>query len=503
MKKFIIVLAIIVVGLIPQVVKADQLGVKYPVATTENQSEEAKALAAGYSAEQYQNIMNIPDFSNNSIPQLRGTSSVSAFSASPNEAGTIEQQKVVNEAMKYIGVPYVWGGKSPSGFDCSGLVQYVFSKALNMNVPAPTTNQERLGTEVSLNNLKPGDLLFYGSRGSTYHVGIYIGNGQMIHAPKPGETVTVLDIKWWSPDFARRVIQTGTPIKPNLPEKNPSEPFTKTGINYESHVSKMGWMNNVTNGNLSGTVGYGLSMEAIKINFGNTGIEGSVQYKVHVAGKGWLDWVNNGEIAGTTGQGTAMQAIQIRLTGEAANCYDIYYQSHVENKGWLDWVQNGQTSGTTGQGLSMQAIKIKLVKKHISQGNNTLPMTGLAYRSHLENEGWLGYVTDNQLSGTTGMGISMQCLDVYFNGSKDDIHMDAQVQNKGWINNSGGTVGQGLQLEAVKLSLSDNLSSKYSIVYRVHVAGKGWLNWVKDGDVAGTVGEGKAIQAIEIHMVPK
>ena len=94
-------------------------------------------------------------------------------------ADTAQQQKVVQEANKYLGVPYVSGGNTPKGFDCSGLTQYVYSHAVNISLPRVTTAQEKVGSEVSLNSLQPGDLLFYGMRGNTTHVGIYIGNNKM------------------------------------------------------------------------------------------------------------------------------------------------------------------------------------------------------------------------------------------------------------------------------------------------------------------------------------
>lgn len=123
---------------------------------------------------------------------------------------TPEQTRVVNEAKKHLGKPYVWGGKGPDSFDCSGLVQYVFKQALGIVLPPSTVLQETHGKEVSLTELLPGDILFYGTRGQTYHDAIYIGNGVMIHAPKPGETVTTLEMKYFMPDFARRLLSDVT-----------------------------------------------------------------------------------------------------------------------------------------------------------------------------------------------------------------------------------------------------------------------------------------------------
>ncbi len=86
---------------------------------------------------------------------------------------------VISTAMRYLGVPYVWGGSSPRGFDCSGLVQYCFGK-VGISLPHSSAMQYRYGRHVSKNQLKPGDLVFFYN--PIHHVGIYIGNGNMINA---------------------------------------------------------------------------------------------------------------------------------------------------------------------------------------------------------------------------------------------------------------------------------------------------------------------------------
>ncbi|WP_160677777.1 C40 family peptidase [Clostridium sp. C8-1-8] len=98
---------------------------------------------------------------------------------------------VLSEAYKYLGIPYVWGAGGPNSFDCSGFTSYVFGK-LGVNLPRTTYDQINVGTSVSYSDLQPGDLVFTrGSASRPEHVGIYVGGGQMIHAPRTGENVKV------------------------------------------------------------------------------------------------------------------------------------------------------------------------------------------------------------------------------------------------------------------------------------------------------------------------
>lgn len=121
-----------------------------------------------------------------SLKNFRGASSISRGRGNSRKA-----QILLNMARQYVGVPYVWAGRSPSGFDCSGFIYYVFDQ-LGYGLPRMADGQFEVGIPVSRNSLEPGDLVFF----ETYepgpsHVGIYIGNDQFIHASSGAGHVTV------------------------------------------------------------------------------------------------------------------------------------------------------------------------------------------------------------------------------------------------------------------------------------------------------------------------
>lgn len=114
-------------------------------------------------------------------------------------------------ALRALGTRYQYGGRSPeTGFDCSGLIAHAFQQSLGLLLPHNAQAQSRIGKPVRQRDLAPGDLVFYNTRNQPYsHVGMYIGNGRFVHAPKPGARVRVerTDTAYWRARFngARRV----------------------------------------------------------------------------------------------------------------------------------------------------------------------------------------------------------------------------------------------------------------------------------------------------------
>ncbi|GAB3588363.1 C40 family peptidase [Calidifontibacter terrae] len=117
--------------------------------------------------------------------------------AAPKTTSTVDNTPatggIVSIASRYIGVPYVFGGSSPSGFDCSGLTQYVFAQA---GISIPRTASAQVAAMRHVSNPQPGDLVYFGS--PAHHIGIYVGGGKMIAAPYPGQSVRLQPI-WDTP----------------------------------------------------------------------------------------------------------------------------------------------------------------------------------------------------------------------------------------------------------------------------------------------------------------
>ena len=117
--------------------------------------------------------------------------------------------QAARNARKMVGKPYVYGGSTPAGFDCSGLIQYSYQRA-GVSVPRTTRSQFKAGIPVPTHALREGDLVFFDQEGRKYsHVGIYIGDGQFVHAPSSGKQVRIdrLDKRYWQKHFtaARRI----------------------------------------------------------------------------------------------------------------------------------------------------------------------------------------------------------------------------------------------------------------------------------------------------------
>ena len=281
-------------------------------------------------------------------------------------------------------------------------------------------------------------------------------------------------------------------------------------IDYKTHVQNIGWQDYVSDDGFAGTEGKSLRLEAINIKLRDSEYDGGVEYSTHVQNIGWTDYVSNDELSGTEGQSLRLEGIKIRLTGEISKHYDICYQTHVAWIGWQNYVCNDELAGTTGQSLRLEGIKIKLIKKDEPTVDPTPdPQSNLkiSYTSSVQDSGWQDYVGEG-ISGTEGQSkyidrIKVKLLDNNYNG---EINYQTYNKKDGWTEYVGNDEVSGKEktsIEAVKIKLTGELSEKYDVYYRVHVAYIGWMGWTSNDNPAGTTDLFRNVEAIEIKLLPK
>ena len=151
-------------------------------------------------------------------------------------------QDLSSYALGLIGVEYKWGGTSPeAGLDCSGLVRYVFQQVTGVTLPRTAKELSRIGDKVAIDDLKPGDLVFFNTRRFAFsHVGIYLGDNRFIHAPSRGREVEVatFDKSFWQKRFngARRLVGAVPGLVPSLVTEataTPLPPLTESSLEPE------------------------------------------------------------------------------------------------------------------------------------------------------------------------------------------------------------------------------------------------------------------------------
>lgn len=245
----------------------------------------------------------------------------------------------------------------------------------------------------------------------------------------------------------------------------------------------------------------------------------SVSYQTHVQDIGWQDYVSNGVKSGTSGQSKRLEAIKIRLTGAAADKYEIYYRVHAQDTGWLDWAKNGEPSGTAGFGYRLEAIEIVLVPKGgAAPGAVTKTFVdfyaakpivdSVSYKTHVQDVGWQAYVSNGEMSGTSAQSKRLEAIQIKLENIAGSIQYRTHVQDIGWMawaadDALSGTSAQSKRLEAIQIKLTGAAAEKYDIYYCVHAQNTGWLDWAKNGESAGTAAFGYRLEAIKIVLVPK
>lgn len=249
-------------------------------------------------------------------------------------------------------------------------------------------------------------------------------------------------------------------------------------VEYSSYSAERGWQPTVHGGMQSGTTGLDRPIQAVRIKTtGNLASKYDIYYRAHVSYVGWMGWAKNGEPAGVTGgANNNIEALEIRLvhkgtespeaSGSAYNniasqtdpsLLSLSISSHVGMVGWQPAVTDEMVSGTTSQSRRIEAIRINLNNKTGKSGT-------VKYSSHVSYVGWQDWKNSGDLSGTTG---------------------------------------QFRSIEAVRLMLTEDLAKYYDIWYRAHSQYVGWMGWAKNGEPAGSTGAFRQLEAIEVRVVPK
>ena len=300
------------------------------------------------------------------------------------------------------------------------------------------------------------------------------------------------------------------------------------GVRYSTHVQDYGWLDYVSDREESGTVGKAKRLESIKIELtGTQAVNYDIYYRVHAENYGWMNWVKNGELAGTTGEDKRLEAIEIIIvekgtTPPAANDPNepeediilepsVTYRAQVTDNGWLDAVSDGKLSGIVGQEKRLEAIQISL---------NDAPYKGeIVYKTHVQDYGWVPSVSDGETSGKPGENKRVEAIQVNVTGEMAkhyDIYYRVYAQSFGWLGwakngEAAGTVLLAKPLEAFEVVLVKKggkapgstdrpLLTKPTVVYSTHVETYSWLNAVADGEISGTQGQAKRLEAITINL---
>jgi len=346
-------------------------------------------------------------------------------------------------------------------------------------------------------------------------------------------------------------------------EKIVEEETNNTIVKYNTHIQNIGWQDWKTNGEMAGTSGKSLRLEALNIMLENMS-NINIKYQVHIQNIGWQNWKTNGEMAGTSGKSLRLEALRIQL--DSTDDYSVMYRVHVQNIGWQDWKYDGELAGTEGRSLRLEALEIKLVPKKIkSKINLDTANTGAIYYSpsSIKVKGWklanisntsikayfdekeidsnlisyynredvinsvLGFGTQSQnlksgfefdidttdlTSGNHTIMIELYSNNSVINSIKSTIRNDknlhikyqSHIQNIGWQEpvldaKISGTTGQALRIEAININLI-NAPENAQIKYKAHVQNEGWQTWRKNGEMAGTSNLGRRIEAIQIVL---
>lgn len=206
-------------------------------------------------------------------------------------------------------------------------------------------------------------------------------------------------------------------------------------VSYSTHIQNIGWQDWKNDGQISGTEGQGLRLEAIKIKIDKGAVNDlNVRYDTYVENYGWQAPRGGGAESGQVGKGLRLEAIRVYLIGDDAEKYDIYYQVHAQNFSWLGWAKNGENAGTADFGYRLEGIKIVVLPKGAAAPGSTaktfISAEGEKHKNVIEFYNSIkGQWTDNQGNY------------IYFQSVLEQNH-EVKIQYKNSSNNTAqGTYG--------------------------------------------------------------
>lgn len=284
-------------------------------------------------------------------------------------------------------------------------------------------------------------------------------------------------------------------------------------LSYNAHVANRGWLDAVDEGQMAGTVGANLPMEAFEAAFFWDGHDAGIRMRAAGADSVWSEW--DGKVAGTTGRGLALHAMAVELTGDAAASYDIYYRVHIANEGWLDWAKNGQGAGTLGTANAIQAYEMVLVEKGgAAPGPTDRPFYA---GEELVGGSWFAMGARDWNYAAKGGGLTLgraggaplQAIRLIMKGHYTPGTLEYAVDRaaEGWREwDADGGFSGALDhdpVKAVKIRLTGELDSAYTLWYRVCLSRDGWLGWTQGGEAAGTDDPSQYVCAVQVERVDK
>lgn len=373
------------------------------------------------------------------------------------------------------------------------------------------------GTEGKALRIEALQLKLYGSLADSYDIWyrVHAQNVGWMGWAKDGATAGTAGHAWRLEGVQIKILPKNS-AAPKSDDQATSKSFIGgRGVSVAAHVQNVGWKPAVGSGDVAGTTGQGLRLEAVRVDLDGIEVPGSVRVKPHVQNVGWMGWVADGGVAGTVGSSQRVEALAMELTGEASEAYDIWYRVHVANIGWMGWTHDGEKSGSEGMGTRIEAVQVVLVRDGAAGPDSTgaiaepfLTGGAVTYASRVQGKGQLPKVSNGAVSGTVGEARAMQGFSASYEGGTLDggISYRAHFSNVGWkdwVSNGSETSADGNAIEAIQMTLSGTAANIYNVWYRVHVADAGWLGWALNGEVAGSTGAGKSVQAIQVVITSK